>query len=572
MPVLAGGSDQAAITALDGSGYRCITCGRASSATKLNVLDDGRRMWFANNGNGQEHDTPLPFTGGTSDVQWQMLECAPSVYDCRDARVLDVDFPTDSLAEGAQNREADPDPFGEFVVWNEVSEIQGTRFTIARLVRGESSYALADPRVIDPPYGGSDFASDWVPGGRFYEGGDWIDGGRAVKFQTTTTGLNYDTWTFSLQTGEFRQMTTDLDYNELGSYSPDGRWLWYSSARGLDRMDVFTAVERPSLLDGVAFGQIGRVSLWNNRRCMNEGWLMSRDVGQQRGGYAGQPVLLEDDWNLRQWEWFADGTRALVEEERLPNRAEPADPAARKRVSIVRLPARRPTRPLDQVHVGTLPWQRFTTPSADYETLAARQLQGKVLRGRAAGTVTLTNAGAFAAGRWSAKYENYSDDGRSFVDGTESLGTPNPVVLAFWDADLRVHGEHNGYLSGHVAIEPQNRFSGSAESEVDGRHYAGIPVQADCPGLHQPTLRFARTRVRALGGGRRLITVTVVADVAEDATPRPVRFAAVRAGGHSARTDARGVARLVVRGRPPLVTAGAGGFKPTAATLNDTGG
>ncbi len=121
--------------------------------------------------------------------------------------------------------------------------------------------------------------------------------------------MNYDIWLLDTATGDRRPLTSDLDYNEAGEIAPDGRTTYFSSARGLNRMTVFTQLVRPALIDSASFGQIGRVSLWNNRRCMNEPWLMDTAIGQQEGGYSGQPIVIDPAWTIRGWSWFDDSTR-----------------------------------------------------------------------------------------------------------------------------------------------------------------------------------------------------------------------------------------------------------------------
>ncbi|EHN12561.1 Antiadhesin Pls binding protein [Patulibacter medicamentivorans] len=572
--VTVGGKAQIAVTDLDGRGYRCITCGRVPTAQKADLLEDGRRMWLADN-SGQA-TTGNPLSGGTGDFQWSILECAPSVYRCERSRVVPVRFPLDSLLQGAQNREATVDAYGEFVAWNEVRMHDGPRVTLGRLERRADEYVVTDPRVVTPQFRPSNAIADWINGGRFYEGASFVDGNRYLKYQATTTGLNYDTYLLDLRTGQRRQMTTDLDYNEVARYSPDGRWMYYTSARGLDRMDVFTQLERPSLIDASAFGQLGRVSLWNNRRCMNEGWLMDRASGQQRGGYGGQPTLLEDDWNLRSWEWLPGGDRAVVTETRLPNRPDPSDPAARTRISVVRMPGVAPApAPPTPIHVDRTAYRRWTTPASEYTGMAGRQVLARTVPGPAGGTATMTFLGTYLAGSWSVRYDGYSDDGRTFLDGWERVDVPSPILLGHWSADIRARGARPGFLRGDVTVTAQERFSGTVESEVAGRRLRGIPTQETCPGLRQPALRARIVGTRPIAGRRMRVRVAVDARVAEDSLNRPVQQAVVRATVPGrrrvrgrlvtqGRTDEHGRITLTIpRAAEPRISAAAGGFRPT---------
>lgn len=136
-------------------------------------------------------------------------------------------------------------------------------------------------------------------------------------------------------------------------------------------------------------------------------------------------------------------------------------------------------------------------------------------------------AGTFAGGRWEVRFDGYSDDGRTFVTGAESLTTPNPVVAATWSADLVATGEHAGFLRGEIEVLPQHRFSGRVAP-------------------HDPCGTCASRRSTRSAGG----------------TPRVPRSG--RSLRRSALSTTAGTARLIVPRRPGatlVVRARAGGFR-----------
>lgn len=550
-------SQQLATMRLDGSDVRCVTCGAFPRAPGAEAFPDEKRLLVS------VSDT------GIGDIQHYVQECSPDLYDCRESVVLPIRFPIPGLPQGGQNRGVGLHPDGQHLKWSEVRFADGERMVIGRLERGENAYEVVDPRIVSPGFT-LDSPQGWLDGGRYYELGEWVDGGRTLKYGTTTTALNYDIWEVDLATGRRRQVTLDLDYNELYDASPDGRSLAYASARGLDRMDVFTELVRPPYIDAVTFPQIGRVGLWNNRRCMNERWLMDRRG--QRGSYAGQPVVTEDDWVIRGWSWFPDGTRALVAEERLPNRVEPADPIDRLRLRILRFPARRPTAPLPTVDLDALDLS-WTVPYDAYLGFPAIPLANARIPGRHSGEAIVNGSGSFASGAWSVRYEGYSDDGRSFLDGTESLVTPLALLAATWTVDLTSRGDREGRLQGELVVSGPGRFEGSVESEVNGISRSGVPVQDDCPGVRQAPLAFENLRATPIGFGLVLVTARIVAVVPEDPVHRPVRLAKLSVGGRTAESDRFGRARLVVRaprGVDLAVSASAGGFRSTEGTVLPT--
>jgi hypothetical protein len=552
--VVVDGRNQAGILGLEDGSFACVTCGAFERAAGLEPFPDGTRALVNLGG------------GGIGDIQFAVLECAPSLYDCRSRSTLPVRFPIRGIVQGAQNRGAQIHPDGVHLKWSEVRVEEGEIMTVGRLERTATQYTVVPLAVLNPAYAVGDDPDDWIAGGRYYELGEWIDGGAGIKYGTTTTAANYDVWELDLATGLRRQVTRDLDYNELYDGSPDGAWIAYSSARGLDRMDVFSQLVRPAFLEMVAFPAIGRVGLWNNRRCMNERWLMDR--AGQRDGYAGQPIVIEENWVIRGWSWFADGTRALAAEERLPNEPLPSVGYERARLRVLRFPARAPTAPQPVVPLAgvDLSW---AVPYGAYQGMASQQVAGHAVPGRAAGTATLDFAGSFITGTWSVAYDGYSDDGASFVSGTESVTATNALTDVTWSADLSVRGASNGHLRGTLAVSGPGSFSGAIESEVDGLRFDRVPTQADCPGVRPPPLAIAAVErtARAEGGWRLLVRVT--AQVPEDPSPRAVRRARVESGGAEALTDYYGWAILEGEGDTPAeVKASAGGFLAASATLD----
>ncbi|MEO3785800.1 hypothetical protein ABGB12_20920 [Actinocorallia sp. B10E7] len=557
MSIVYRGEEQVGVMLPDGSGFSCVTCGKLKTARGTEVFPDGKKLWVERVPEGSGAPGA---SGGTGDIHYSVLECAPSVYDCRTSKLVPVRFPVPGLKQGAQNRAVQLHPDGRHLRWTEVRALEGARMTIGRLERREDRYVVTGPRVANPAFKLGDDPADWVAAGAYYEAGQWLDGGRTLKVGATSgSALNYDIFTLDLATGEYRRVTTDTDYNEGTDGSPDDRWLAYTSARGLDRMDVFTRLQRPPFIDMAAFAQIGRVGLWNNRRCMNERWLMDREG--QRGTYGGQPVITEDAWTIRSWSWYPDGTRALIAEEHVTARTGTPGYQPDIRIRVLRFPSRKPARPTPVVPLDSLDLSKSTVPAKDYKAVAARQIRGRVVHGEHSGTAKLTFTGTFLAGEWKVRYDRYSDDGQSFVTGTESLKTPLASAVADWKADLKVTGRDNGYLRGALTVRQPAKFEGTVESEVNGELLKGVPVQADCPGIRQPRLALAAAGT----GPGKTVRVRVTARVPEDPTPRPVRDAKVTTLGTTVRTDADGYARVPATGG--TVTASAGGFKPTTLTL-----
>ncbi len=549
---------------------RCITCGLVSGGSKYEPFEDGRRLWFVHRSSGADDLQGLFLDAATTNIPYSVLECTPHLYDCREARVLPVEFPIDSLLslpEGAQNREAQPDKHGEYVMWNEVRRSEGTRISLGRLLRRARDYAVVEPRVIAPSYALDAGLDEWVQGSRFYENShEFPVGNRYLAYRTTGSAMNYDVAEIDLRTGQRRFVTRDPDYNELNYTSPDGALIAYSSAAGLDRMDLVSEPRRPPLLDFVAFGQVGRAYLFNNRLCMNELWLMDKPRGQSADGYAGQPLVIEDDWLVRDVDWFSDSRRMLVTEYRVPNVAEPADAAQRTRFSILELPARSPSAAPQALRIGELDLDLWSMPAARYTAMGGRVVPQRRFPGKAAGSVELHYLGNFLGGYWRVHFDNYSEDGVEFIDGTESLTITSPILASVWSVDLRVRGRRHGHLRGEVFIGPNNLFRDSLVSEMDGQKRRGIPTQAECPGRRRPQLAAEEISRRTTGDQLEL-RLRISAQVPEDPVVRPVWFARVRLGSAEARSDRHGEVQLRIPAGESLqaLRVEAGGFAPLEA-------
>jgi hypothetical protein len=166
----------------------------------------------------------------------------------------------------------------------------------------------------------------------------------------------------------------------------------------------------------------------------------------------------------------------------------------------------------------------------------------------------VTLAGSFFAGAESVTYENYSDDGRTFVDGTESVDEPSILGSLEWNADLRVSGAHRGVLRSDLEFVTGGLATGTILSRLDGRVRTSLPPPR-CKPLRVPKLRVARA-----GRQGKRVRVRVRSRITGDRRLRPVTDATVTAGGNSATTNDHGIARLPATGG--AIRARAAGFRP----------
>lgn len=563
---------QFGLSADDGSGFRCLSCGldqvlgadrplnalRDLSLDKPYVFGDGRRVLGRIIGEKDRTPSPVnPLSGPTQDFNFVVLECAPSLLDCAERALVPIELPGGGLTRGVQNREARISPDSRLLAWTEVM-YDGTRMSLGRLVRGESSYTLEDVRVLNPPFElAPPDPEGFRVGGPLYELKNFAPDGRTLTYASFAEAENYDVWELNLATGERRRLTDDLEWNEGTTRSPDNGSFVNFSSRTRDRMTPFAQVPRPPFIDFPLYVLTGRFMLnAENRKCLLSPWLFDSDG--ERGTYFGQPIDPDPPPGFAphgNGPWSADGTKIVFWEFNDAAAGTPADPGSH--LVVARLPAREPTPTAEAPDTPFPDW----APGRD-EWSGYHAEQGVfTVAGPGGGTATITLAGMVNSQVYSVEYDGYSADGQTFLDGTERVDAPFIVAIGRWTSDLTVSGEHTGRLQAEVEVRTGGNASGTLLSEYDGKTFDALPAPT-CDRLPTPQLVIEDLAVARSKGGRAKRTATVTgfvrAVVPGDEQHRPVRSATISLGGASATTDEHG--RFAVTGPvgAPLVARAAG--------------
>ncbi len=559
----------------DGRGARCITCAFGDRPDIVGaftyVFPDNRRMFLA-----QE-------LGDVATV----LECRPSLFDCREHAFRPVDLSADDSATagnpGLGRRTYHLSPDGKALAYTNTRPDQLVML-VSKLERTAEGYATVDPRVVNPTPATSllDRSADrWANGSQLFEFKSFADGGASAIIVGEQEGGNADMFKVDLATGRTLRLTADPDWDEDGAQSPDGRHLVAASWRGMDRLTPFGIFPtRPFLTYPLgAAVAIHYVSSQAGFACDLQPWLLGAG-GDAGGTLAGQPLAPYrggDDIvanNLAGVSfWSPDSTRVLIQERQLgavpagSNKNVQQKGTAPNRLRIAHLD-QAPTRPVPVVPTVVGDWA--PSPQA-YR--GAFGLPGiTTVDGPRGGTATVVRGGNIVALVGRVTYDDYSDDGQTFLTGTETIeGSPARAALHYV-AEVRAvdaGGRETGHLRADVTFvqktpapapsEPPSTFTGTIDTAFGGRHADRLATAAACP---QRFVRPSRLRVQVRRTARRTVRVIVRAAILGDV--RPVRHAHVVLAGRRTRTNAAGVAtvRLPAQAR--------GGRRTVTVTAGDT--
>lgn len=188
------------------------------------------------------------------------------------------------------------------------------------------------------------------------------------------------------------------------------------------------------------------------------------------------------------------------------------------------------------------------------------------VQGKKSGSATVTMQGNAFGGSWSVQYTDYSDDGDSFLNGTESTSQGSILSGITWNAALTLSGKHSGHLNADLVFaRGENnsgaQVSGTVSQRLDKRTVSTLPSPT-CEPLARPRLRVKASSPRK--GNR--VRVLVTGKVPVDSAWRPVRHATVRVGGRSATTNQKGTVSMK-GGAGRKVSAAAAGFTGAKARV-----
>ncbi len=386
-----------------------------------------------------------------------VFECEPDMdtADPEKSRIVPIHYP-DELRQmkGLWKvwSEIVISPDNEHIGWNGLGAATGVY--VGRLRRGDTEYFIDDVQTIsgqtvkeDPAHPGCVILGP-LRGGEIKQ---FTRGGLSVSLVGSGRGAGGSVEQ-ALDSEDFREITNSPGYDETTIFSPDNRlgvtmttrfspttnsaFLGLIPRRGNDTTKhCLTSLV---YMYGVAEtrqggdGNIGPALINISRSVREEGYLgvnLSDPTGEwvYYSPMSWHPSSRKLMWNEGQKKSVGDGIRLTV--------AELADYSAGEPIPAASLPENIP----------------YAYPGVDPRGGMSASGDEIKMAGKVSGFVTTTvQTGSSMTAK--TVYENFSDDGKSFLNGWESASTPGLMRPgdAVYDACLQLTGEHTGEMDLHV--------------------------------------------------------------------------------------------------------------------------
>ena len=533
----------------NGTGVHCISC-RMSDHPKIiggftYVFPDNKRMLLANE------------LGNSVYV----LECAPSLFNCRSHRWLPVDLSGDETPGepnlGRRTYHLAPD--GVHLAYS-ITRPDGLVMMIAALQREPTEYKLVDYHVVNPsgPRNTLDpNPAGWANGGSLDEFKSFADGGRSAIILSDPSGLVPQQEKINLATGKVTQLTSYPDWNEDGALSPDDSSLLTESWRTENRLTSLglMPLARPFITLGAPIVAIYYVSSRPGFACDLQPWLLPAGgdrggtlVGQPLNPYDGGQTIAGNDLEGQQV-WSPDSTRVLLQ-----GRSLRRPPAGANSYLLQKGPApsdlivahilRPPTKPIQPVTTRVGNW----APTSQQYKSSFDMPGTHTVHGRRSGTAMIDIDGNVIAGHFSVTYTHYSDDGKHFLDGTQTItgSVETSTTITSNLTATNSAGHQIGYQRADLTFsqiqppppdgDPGVTFNGTVSSSWMGKTASGLPRVGACPSSMPRPLHLQLHHTQS----GRILTLHVTANSHGDI--RPVEGATVKLLGRVLTTDRRGLA------------------------------
>jgi hypothetical protein len=432
----------------DGTGYREIWSGIDSANEVENVFMDNKRILMGD----------------------YVLECYPNIDESERTKLLPIEYPKKLVDDPAAfwlASESIISQDNEHMAWTTIHSEHGAVSFIGKLVRYEGKYVIEEPEIIstleyfkeDPDKEGY-IIPNKVYGGEVKQ---FVQGGAAI----TTAGAYESGLARSvlqpLTTDEVKPITLMPGYDETTIVSPDENLGIVMSTRDSPNSNcaIFGLMPRPNsiyvMMDGV-IGVAYQYSVTGVRKGDRSGnigpVLIEIEKSMNDVNYKG--VQLNDpegEWVYRSpISWNDAGKKAMW--------VEGSDKGIRIRMAeLLDYEPLEAVKPIDSL--GEIPYAQ------DFMTLWNKEF--KDLNGKIAGK----NSGYVIREGKSLEYVNFSDDGKSFINGSERSYADGKNIV--YEADIKMTGEKTGAMDCKLTFDRKKAsllFDNGAEGKPLSYGYA----------------------------------------------------------------------------------------------------
>ena len=450
----------------DGSDFNCLTC---------NLKEEI----------GDEMPVPLP-DGKRVYTPRGVLECSPSIVDCKEARIIPLVYPAIPGATIVRRIATNMSPNGVHVATGLVST-RGYIVLVSELTRVSDDkgdrYELQKGKVVASSPNEAEFAGFRPKIDGAGEVKSFADGGKSLINLALFESNNYDLAKINLTNGSITRLTKHFSYDE-GTYpSPDGNWVIFQTHRHITRMDAFGLIPRP-LIAGLP--QAAGVSYQRNAEFEGHpkaarfyGLTLADKWGDRvrlpEEGYTGINLMTDKDdvtlYNhLGNFAWHPSSTHGIFWEQKDPATVKEGELTGRLRMAT--FTSRKPTKPLEPV----IPDMKWATDLKDFKWTTTTYPKQGILKGKISGHAEISTLkpaqGSSDEPRRVIKYLDFSDDGVYILNGTESStlragGYDKPVI---WNTDIKVSGKQTGFLRAKdVNFRITSMSSGTIQAQLGKR-------------------------------------------------------------------------------------------------------
>lgn len=383
------------------------------------------------------------------------------VYDLQEKKV----FPISGMVTAGvleQNRWLDVSPDGNFLFWTKV-RVDGFKMVMGRLKREEAKYVVEEVRILYPllPEDPGQVNEAWKlsPLFAWYENKGFTDGGKTLVFAgTRDEGGNLDAYTMDLESGKIRRLTRHIEWDEGGSFSPDGRWFAFETTRAHAVLSCLSNLPIPPFLDFVLVFPITNVTLTGPWFAPHEAYLLDRKG--DRGDYFGQRLTEAGDqgWAIRGGvHWHPGGKKVIWGALLGPEQSD-------SEIVIATFPHLKKGKPLP-----IFPMRAPAFAPLLKEVKPFPRTFHRVLQGRKGGSVELTFKGTLLKGDFTLRFDHFAEKEGEILNGTMQVRISG-LGRAHLLTQLTMTGATKGEAKIDLKIQGKN-IEGVCESRYGERHF-----------------------------------------------------------------------------------------------------